>query len=50
VKIGDLARSIYTGELFVVTSLEDNGGYHNAWLIPGGKEFLVPKEHLEVYL
>ena len=47
-KIGDLVRCVFTGELLLITSSEDSGGYHNVWLIVRGKEYLMPKEHLEV--
>lgn len=47
-KVGDLVRCIYTDELFVVTSPENSGGYHDVWLIARAKSFLMPKEHLEV--
>ena len=47
-KVGDLVRCIFTGELLLITSTEDPGGYHNAWLIVREKEYLMPKEHLEV--
>ena len=47
-KVGDLVRCTFTGELFVITSPENSGGYHDVWLIARGKEYLMPKEHLEV--
>ena len=47
-KVGDLVKCIYTGKLFLITSPEDPGGYHNVWLIIREKEYLMPKEHLKV--
>ena len=42
-KVGDLVKNIYDGNIYVITSGEDDGGYfevHSRWL--------MPKEHLEV--
>ena len=47
-EVGDLAKCKYTGELFIITSPENSGGYHDAWLIARGTEYRMPKEHLEV--
>ena len=47
-KVGDLAIGVFTGELFIITSPENSGGYHDVWLIARGKEYLMPKEHLEL--
>ena len=60
-KVGDLAKSIHTGEVFIITELDDDlsfsldsdtstadnsvGGYVVA---SNGKQFLMPMDHLEV--
>ena len=46
-KIGDVAKCIYTGEIVIVTSPVNSAGYvdvHSAT----GKDWHMPKEHLEV--
>ena len=46
-KIGDLARSIYSHELFVITS-EECDGYVDVYELLNGNTWLLPIEHLEV--
>ena len=44
-KIGDLVRHIYDGEIYIVTSKEFLG-YHDV-ADAHGRQYLMPKEHLE---
>lgn len=46
-KVGDLARSIYSHELFVVTS-EECEGYVDVYGLVSGNTWCIPTEHLEV--
>ena len=46
-RVGDVARCLYTGEIVIVTSPVNSAGYvdvHSAT----GKDWHMPKEHLEV--
>ena len=45
-KIGDLARHKYDGEIYIVMS-EEFLGYHDA-SDAQGRQWKIPKEHLEV--
>ena len=45
-KIGDLVRHIYDGEIYIVTSKEFLG-YHDV-ADAHGRQWKIPKEHLEV--
>ena len=46
-KIGDLVKNKFGGELLVITS-EEVDGYFDVHVIETGKEWIMPKEHLEV--
>jgi len=46
-QIGDLVRDIYGDELLIITSKECDG-YYDVYGIATGKEWIIPKEHLEV--
>ena len=45
-KIGDLARHLYDGEIYIVMSKEFLGYYDVA--DTQGRQWKIPKEHLEV--
>ena len=45
-KVGDLARCIYTGEIVIVTSTENSVGYVDVHSTTG-KDWHMPKEHLQ---
>ena len=46
-KVGDLAKCIYTGEIVIITSSENSAGYVDVHSLTG-KDWHMPKEHLEV--
>ena len=41
-KVGDLVKSIHTGELWIITAVDDCG------YVQVSNRWLMPKEHLEV--
>ena len=45
-KIGDLARSIFCGEIYIIMSKEFLGYYDVS--DTQGRQWKIPKEHLEV--
>ncbi len=49
-KVGDLVKNIYTGEVYIVTSRDPNAcdtGLGNDY-VEVDSQWLVPEEHLEV--
>ena len=47
-KVGDLVRCKYTDEVLIITSPENDGGYHDVYSLKEKKDWHMPKEHLEV--
>lgn len=47
-KVGNLVRCIHTGEVLIVTSPENSGGYLDVYNSRLNVYWHMPKEHLEV--
>lgn len=51
-RVGDLVRNLYTGEVFIVTNIDPNVFHSdtgvNTEYVEVDSQWLVPEEHLEV--